>query len=381
MQFKEVIGQCKFIGHLMTMVDEGRVPHAMMFCGPSGNGKMAVALAFASYLLGERYEGRSLLKNEAQISNAEAMLRVWQHPDLHFTFPVFRPASASAGYRPVSDDFLTSWRSLLSRGPYFTFEQWQSEAKVETQQMWIYEGESDSLLHKLSLKSGMGGYKVSIIWMPERMNETCSNKLLKLLEEPPQGTVFLLVSEQPEQLLETIRSRVQRFDIPRIDTSDMEEALVSRRGLEPDMARSVAHTAEGSWLKALEMLDAGNENRQFFDLYRILMRRAYMRDVKELKHWAESIASFGREKQKRFFAYMLRMTRENFMYNFRQQELNYMTAEEQEFAANFARFINEHNIIEMSELLQQAIREVGQNVNSKMVLFNMALEIIILLRR
>ena len=161
----------------------------------------------------------------------------------------------------------------------------------------------------------------------------------------------------------------------------MEEALVSRRGLEPDMARSVAHTAEGSWLKALEMLDAGNENRQFFDLYRILMRRAYMRDVKELKHWAESIASFGREKQKRFFAYMLRMTRENFMYNFRQQELNYMTAEEQEFAANFARFINERNIIEMSELLQQAIREVGQNVNSKMVLFNMALEIIILLRR
>lgn len=381
MQFKEVIGQRKFIGHLMTMVEEGRVPHAMMLCGPLGNGKMAIALAFASYLLGERYAGRSLLENESQIRNAEAMLHVWQHPDLHFTFPVFRPANASAGYRPVSDDFLTPWRSLLDKGPYFTFEQWQNEAKVETQQMWIYEGESDSLLHKLSLKSGMGGYKVSIIWMPERMNETCANKLLKLLEEPPLGTVFILVSEQPEKLLETIRSRVQRFDIPRIDTADMEDALVTHRGLEPDMARSVAHTAEGSWLKALEMLDAGNENRQFFDLYRILMRRAYMRDVKELKHWSESIASFGREKQRRFFEYMLRMTRENFMYNFCRQELNYMTEEEREFASNFARFINERNIIEMSEMLQRAIREVGQNVNSKMVLFNMALETIILLRR
>ncbi|MGI6231717.1 MAG: ATP-binding protein [Prevotella sp.] len=381
MQFNEVIGQHKFIEHLISMVKEGRVPHAMMFCGPEGNGKMALALAFASYLLGERYEGKSLLEKDSQIRNAEAMLHTWQHPDLTFTFPVFRPKNASAGYKPVSDDFLKEWRALLQKGPYFSLNQWMEEAKVDNQQLMIYEAESDALLHKLSLKSSMGGYKVCVIWLPERMNETCANKLLKLLEEPPSMTIFIMVCEEPEKLLETIRSRVQRMDIPRINTSDMQEALVKRRGLEESLARNVAHAAEGNWLKALEMLDAGNENRQFLDLYKILMRRAYMRDIKELKKWAENVSGYGREKQKRLLTYMLRMTRENFMFNFKQPELNYLTKEEQEFSNNFARFINERNVIEMTELLQLTLNEIGQNVNSKMVLFNMGLKMIILLRR
>lgn len=381
MQFSEVIGQQSIVSHLVQMADEGRVPHAMMFTGPSGNGKMALALALGSYLLGESHEGRSLVGDAARERNAEAMLRTWQHPDLSFTFPVFRPKGASSGYKPVSDDFMSQWRSLLARGPYFTLEEWMEELKVENQQVMIYEAESDALAHKLALKAGMGGYKVSIIWMPERMNETCANKLLKLLEEPPSQTVFMLVCEEPERLLETIRSRVQRFDIPRIDPADMEEALRTRRGLDATLAHSVAHTAEGSWLKAMETLDAGNENRQFLDLYKMLMRRAFMRDVRELKHWADSVNTFGREKQRRLLTFMLRMTRENFVNNFGQPELTYMTADEQEFAANFSRYVNERNVVEMMELLQRAIREVGQNVNGKMVLFNMTLQMIILLRR
>jgi DNA polymerase-3 subunit delta' len=381
MQFSEVIGQEEAKQRLLQLVDEQRIPHAILFCGPEGSGKLALALAFASYLLGEPLEGKSMLSNPVQVRHAEAMLAKWQHPDLHFSYPVIRPKGTSSDRKIISDDFSAEWTRLLTQSPYFTMEQWMTAMNAENQQAVIYEAESDDLNHKLNMKSSQGGYKVSIIWLPERMNLTCANKLLKLLEEPPQMTVFLLVSERPEQLLETIRSRVQMFYVKRIDDASVEEALEKRRGLDPDMAHRVARVAGGNWLKALEELDAGNENRQFFDLYVMLMRRAYMREVKELKHWTDTLSAWGREKQRRFISYMLKMTRENFMYNFHQEELVYMTREEEAFSSKFARFINERNVIEIDDLLQHAYRDIGQNANAKMVFFNLALKTIILLRR
>lgn len=381
MQFSEVIGQQEAEGRLLQLVEEGRVPHALMLTGPMGSGKMALALAFASYLLGERHEGKSLLQNPAMVANAEAMLRKWQHPDLHFTFPVIRPKGTSGDRKMVSDDFAREWQELLSEGPYFTMDQWMRRMNAENQQATIYEAESDALNHKLNMKSSQGGYKVSVVWLPERMNLTSANKLLKLLEEPPRQTVFLLVSEEPEQLLETIRSRVQRFDIHRIDTADIARALVGRRAIGEEDARRIARAAAGNWLKALEELDAGNENRQFFELFVILMRKAYMRDLRELKQWTETVYGFGREKQRRMLTYFMRMVRENFMYNFRQPGIVYMTQEEEAFARNFARFINERNIVEITDMLQHAIRDIMQNANAKIQLFNMAMKMIIYLRR
>ncbi len=381
MQFSEVIGQQEAEGRLLQLVEEGRVPHALMLTGPLGSGKMALALAFASYLLGERHEGKSLLQNPAMVANAEAMLRKWQHPDLHFTFPVIRPKGTSGDRKMVSDDFAREWQELLSEGPYFTMDQWMRRMNAENQQATIYEAESDALNHKLNMKSSQGGYKVSVVWLPERMNLTSANKLLKLLEEPPRQTVFLLVSEEPEQLLETIRSRVQRFDIHRIDTADIARALVGRRAIGEEDARRIARAAAGNWLKALEELDAGNENRQFFELFVILMRKAYMRDLRELKQWTETVYGFGREKQRRMLTYFMRMVRENFMYNFRQPGIVYMTQEEEAFARNFARFINERNIVEITDMLQHAIRDIMQNANAKIQLFNMAMKMIIYLRR
>ena len=381
MQFSEVIGQQEAEGRLLQLVEEGRVPHALMLTGPMGSGKMALALAFASYLLGERHEGKSLLQNPAMVANAEAMLRKWQHPDLHFTFPVIRPKGTSGDRKMVSDDFAREWQELLSEGPYFTMDQWMRRMNAENQQATIYEAESDALNHKLNMKSSQGGYKVSVVWLPERMNLTSANKLLKLLEEPPRQTVFLLVSEEPEQLLETIRSRVQRFDIHRIDTADIARALVGRRAIGEEDARRIARAAAGNWLKALEELDAGNENRQFFELFVILMRKAYMRDLRELKQWTETVYGFGREKQRRMLTYFMRMVRENFMYNFRQPGIVYMTQEEEAFARNFARFINERNVVEITDMLQHAIRDIMQNANAKIQLFNMAMKMIIYLRR
>jgi DNA polymerase III, gamma/tau subunit dnaX len=381
MQFTDVIGQYEARERLLRLVAEHRVPHAMLFTGPEGSGKLALALAFASYLLGERYEGKSVLDSAAAVTNAEAMLRKFEHPDLHFSYPVIRPRGSSSERKVTSDDFAAEWRQLLKGGAYFTMNRWMALMGAENQQSAIFEAESDLLSHKLNMKSSMGGYKISVVWLAERMNVECSNKLLKLLEEPPQKTVFLLVSEAPGQLLETIRSRVQRFDVRRISDEDIEQALTQSRGIDAADARRIARSAGGNWLKALEALDADNENRQFFSLFVMLMRKAYVHDVKELKHWSEAVSTFGREKQLRMLAYFLRMVRENFVYNFRQSELCYMSTEEEEFAKNFARFINERNVVDISQRLQRVIRDIGQNANGKIQFFNLALEMAIYLRR
>ena len=381
MQFSQVIGQKEAQQRLRQLVDEQRIPHAMLFTGPEGCGTMAMAMAFASFLLGERWDGHSRPGSEAEIANAEAMLRKWSHPDLHFSFPVIKPKNAGSDRKITCDDYIKEWRQLLAGGPYFTFEQWMTLMGAENQQAQIFEAESDALAHKLYIKSTMGGYKVSLIWLPERMNATCANKLLKLLEEPPMKTVFLLVSEHPELLLETIRSRVQRFDMRRISDTDVEQALVGLRTIEPTNAHRIARIAAGNWLKAIETLSADNENRQFFDLFVLLMRKAFTRDVKELKHWSETVASFGREKQRRLIAYMLRMVRENFMYNFQNPDLCYMTQQEEEFSTKFARFINERNVLIIQQQLQRAMRDIGQNANGKIQFFDLALEMTINLRR
>lgn len=380
MQFSYVIGQEEAKARLRKLVDEQRIPHALMFTGPEGCGKMAMALALASFLLGERWNGKSLLATQAQIVNAETMLSKWSHPDLLFSYPVIKPKNSSSDHKTTSDDYAGEWRQMLSTGSYFSMNQWMTMMKAENQQAMIYEAESDRLAHKLNMKSSMAGYKVSLIWLPERMNLTCANKLLKLLEEPPQKTVFLLVSEKPELLLETIRSRVQLFYMQRTSEIDILQALIERRGIVENDARRIARTAAGNWLKALEEIDAGNESRQFFDLFVILMRKAYTRDVRELKKWSEAVATFGKEKQKRLLTYMLRMVRENFIYNFHNPDLCYMTQDEEAFAKNFARFINERNVLPIQQHMQRMIRDIGQNANGKIQFFDMALEMVIYLR-
>ena len=389
MYFSDVIGQEKSRRRLLQMVAENRVPHALMLCGPEGCGKMALALAFASFLLGDigpEEDADPALKkfvsgfDQRKRINAHAMLAKWEHPDLHFSFPVVNLPGQSAEYPTTSADYMQKWIDFLADGPYIEHDRW-SEVLNENKIAVIYEAESDRLQHELMLKSNQGGYKISLIWQPECMNATCANKLLKLLEEPPSKTVFLLVSEDPGQLLETIRSRVQRIDIPRLETEDIENALQQQRSLEPDMAHRVARLANGSWTRALESLDASNEEKTFLDLFIVLMRQAYMRNAKELKKWSLTVSNFDREKQVRMLNYFLRMVRENFIYNFHNPELNYMTQEEENFSKNFARFINEANVIEMSEAIQKATDDIVRNGNAKMVFFCLSLQIIVLIMR
>ena len=367
MDWSKVIGQKEAEERLLQLVNEGRLPHALMLCGPQGAGKLPLAVAFACHLL------------DNGTPQAKAMLAKLEHPDLHFTYPTIKLPSMSSEHKPVSDDFAKEWHTLVMKTLYFTMEEWMAAMGAENQQAIITAGESDELVRKLSLKSSQGGYKISIIWLPERMNIECANKLLKLIEEPPYQTIFIMVCEEPDKLLETICSRVQRIDIKKIDNADIEHSLVEQRGIGSDDAHRIARLANGNWIKALDELQVDSENEMFLDMYIMLMRLAYQRKIKDLRKWSEQMAGLGREKQKRFLTYFLRMTRESFMYNFQNEELVYMTQREEDFAKNFARFVNENNILPINDLVNLAIRDIGQNANGKIVFFDLALQMIVLL--
>ena len=376
MDFSNVIGQEPAKERLIQMVKEGRLPHALLFCGPEGVGKMALAMAFASYLL-TNPDGED--NGSIDTTNALAMLRKWEHPDLHFSYPTIKRPNMSSDHQPISNDFAQEWYEMIMQGTYFTMNQWMKQMGATTQQAIITGAESDELSRILALKSSQGGYKIAIIWRPERMNLTSANKLLKLLEEPPHKTIFLMVCEEPEKLLETIISRTQRIDVKRIDDDAIEQALITQRGIDNDAAHRIARIANGSWLKALETLDTGNENREFLNMFQMLMRLCYMRNVKDLKRWSEVVSAYGREKERRMLTYFQQQVRENFIFNFQSPELNYMTLEEEGFARNFARFINEANVIEINELFEKANRDIGQNANAKVVFYDIALKLIVLL--
>lgn len=372
MFFKDVIGQYEAKQYLIREVKEGKIAHAKLLCGGEGTGKLPLAIAYARYLSCE-HPGE---QDACGICPNCVKYNKLAHPDLHFAFPVIKKKSNKD---TVSDDFLPEWRELLGNTPYFNLSIWLKEMGAENQQAQIYVKESDEIFRKLSLKSSQGGYKVMIIWLPEKMNVECSNKLLKLLEEPPLQTVFLLVSEEPDTLLTTIQSRTQRFQLHGISEKDMTEALTNRFGLQETDAASIAHRSEGNYLKALETIHLSDEGRFFFELFISLMRLSYQRKIREMKQWSETVAAMGRERQKNFLTYCQRMIRENFIYNFHAPSLVYLNNEEQNFSSRFAPFVNEKNVMGIMEELSEAQKHIEQNVNARMVFFDFALKMIVLL--
>ncbi|MBQ2199726.1 MAG: DNA polymerase III subunit delta, partial [Bacteroidaceae bacterium] len=278
------------------------------------------------------------------------------------------------------DDFLTEWRELLLDNPYFGYAEWRKASGAENQQLMMYVEESDAIARKLSLKSSQGGYKVCIIWLPEKMHESCANKMLKLLEEPPQQTVFLLVSERPDLVLQTIRSRTQMIDVPALSEQEIERTLITRNGIAEADAKLIAHMANGSMTAALRAITSDTDESEYFDLFVSLMRLSYMRKVKEMKQWSEEVAALGRERQKSFLVYCQHMLRENFIYNFHRPDLNYMNEQESQFAVKFAPFINERNVIGIMTELSLAQRDIEQNANPKILFFDFALKMIVLIK-
>lgn len=372
MYFKDIIGQETVKQRLRLEVREGRVPHAQLFAGPEGTGALPLAIAYARFLLCTR-RGE---EDACGTCPSCVKLNKLAHPDLHFVFPVVK---RKGGGDTVSDDYIREWRELAISTPYFGMNHWLDAMGAENQQAQIFVKESDELVRKLSLKSSEGGYKVVIIWLPEKMKMECANKLLKLLEEPPAQTVFLLVSEEPDRILPTILSRTQRINVPRLEDAEIAEALKVRFGLQDTDAAETARLAEGSYLQALEIIHLSEDTQLFFGLFVSLMRLAYQRKVKEMREWSDTVAAMGRERQKDFLTYCQRMVRESFVSNFHRKEMNYMNREEENFTIRFAPFINERNVMGITDELAEAQTHIEQNVNPRMVFFDFALKMIVLL--
>jgi DNA polymerase-3 subunit delta' len=371
MKFSNVIGQKVLKQQLIQTVKENRVSHAQLFAGNEGTGGMALALAYAQYICCENTTDndscgvcRSCLKYEKLV-----------HPDLHFVFPVVNTGSIKA----VSDDFITEWRSALLENAYLNLNHWIEIIAKENKQGGIFEKESGEIIRKLSLKTYESEYKIMIIWMPEKMHTVASNKLLKLIEEPPQKTLFILVSENPGQLLATILSRCQLIKVPPIDRIEMSEAIVLQIP-ESSKANEITRVANGNYLKALELINSEDDDQFYFNYFVSLMRNCYSKKVLELIKWAEEVASIGREKQKKFLLTSLRLVRENFTMNVASRDIVYLNNNESQFSDKFHPYINEENIQLISEQLNKAIYHIEANGNAKIIFLDLALKLVKLIR-
>ena len=371
MLFKDIIGQEEAKERLIREAKEGKIAHARLFCGNEGVGKLPLAIAYAQYLSCDHPTDTDSCGVCPNCTKYNKLI----HPDLHFVFPIIKKKNKDT----TSDDYLQEWREIINSSPYFNLNMWLKEMGAENQQAQIFVKESDEIIRKLNLKSSQGGYKVMIIWLPEKMNVECSNKLLKLLEEPPTQTIFILISEEPDMLLPTIQSRVQRFNIHAINKEKIAENLCLNYGLQAKDAEDIAHRSQGNFLKALETIHLNEDNVFYFEEFVSLMRLAYQRKIREIKQWSDNIAAIGRERQKNFLAYIQRMLRESFIYNFHNPDISYLSDEEQKFSNRFSPFINEGNVINIMEELNIAEQHIGQNVNAKMVFFDLALKMIVLL--
>lgn len=341
-----LIGQHTIWQRLRDDLVSGRVPHALMFTGPSGAGKLALAVAYAQALLCQHPQDNGEPCGECSSCKMTAKL---EHPDLHFTFPIVKGSRIKTPEGAISDVYIKEWRARVLQSPYFDLNDWLEDMGATNQQALYYVAEADNIQRKLTLKSNQGGRKVMVIWLPEKMNQETANKLLKLFEEPPAGTHFLMVSEEPDLVLGTILSRTQRILVPPLSHDEY----------------MLAHPPK--------------DERMFLDLFIMLMRLSYQRKVKDLREWSEQLAGMGRETQKSFLQFCQRQVRENFIYNFRLSELNSQSPEEADFSKNFARFVNERNVIPITEELAKAETDIAQNVNARMVFFDLALQMIVLL--
>ena len=381
MRFCEIIGQEDTKRQLCQAVQDGRIAHAQLFTGLSGVGKLPLALAYAQYVAcPNRTETDSCGTCPSCLQYQKL-----QHPDLHFAFPIVK---GDAG--DVCDDFVDKFREIILESKYFDLDDWYRKLGVETKQGMIYEKESSEILRKLSLKSFGDGFKVMIIWQPEKMNNTCANKLLKLLEEPPTKTLFLLVSEHPEQLLTTIISRTQEIRIPRLSESTIAAGLQREyTWLTYEEAQSIAHMANGNYLAALKTMNESADNQTYFDDFVALMRNAWLVGQKKdysallkLRQWSNDMADskVGRERQKAFLQYAQRQIRENFIYNFHCPDMNYQTEAERNFSTKFAPFIHDGNVEKMMNELGKAEQQIAQNGNAKIIFFDLCLQMIVLVK-
>lgn len=363
MQFKEVIGQHAIKERLIRSVKDGRISHAQLFLGPQGSGSLALAVAYAQYICcANKLEDDSC----GQCSSCIKYNKL-AHPDLHFVYPV----ALSKDVR-TSTDVAAEWRSAFLDNPYISLFNWFELLEAENKQAVIGVEESGEILRKLSLTTYESEYKIMIIWQAEKMNQQSANKLLKILEEPPDKTLFLLICENEEQLLRTIVSRTQLIKVNKISDHELAEALVSLHGISADIAEKTAHLADGNFSEALLLISENENAAQNLASFQKLMRACLRFDAKAVMAWIEEIAAAGRERQKNFLNYALHIMRESLVLNYADPSLVKLGADEQDFVKKFSPYIHTNNIEAFMEELNKAHFHMERNANAKILFMDLA---------
>ena len=381
MQFSEVLGQKHIKNHLTTSVDAGRIAHAQLFVGPEGSGTLPMALAYAQYILCSNVNG----ENSGGNDSCNIKFKNFSHPDLHFAFPV--TTSDKVKSKPVSSYYLEEWRQLLDQQPYGNLFDWYKMLGVDNKQGQIGVDEALQIVKSLSLKSYEGGHKVMLIWMAEKMNTASANKLLKLIEEPPEKTIFILIAEDEEQIINTIRSRCQILHFPPLAEEAITEALIKNYQIESSVAIKIAHQSNGNYNKACDLIYHDSEDIQFEKWFVVWIRSAFKAKgnkaaIHDLISWSEEIAKTGRETQKKFLNFCLDYFRQALLLNYKANELVYLEPKSDDFKLEkFAPFIHGSNIMEISQELQDAIYHIERNGNSKIVLTDLSIKLTRLLHK
>tara|TARA_R110002111_G_scaffold121226_3_gene184891 strand:- start:2690 stop:3844 length:1155 start_codon:yes stop_codon:yes gene_type:complete len=381
MLFSEVLGQKHIKNHLTTSVDAGRIAHAQLFVGPEGSGTLPMALAYAQYILCNNSNGENTGGNDS----CNIKFKNFSHPDLHFAFPV--TTSDKVKSKPVSSFYLEEWRQLLDQQPYGNLFDWYKLLGVDNKQGQIGVEEALQIVKSLALKSYEGGYKVMIIWMAEKMNTASANKLLKLIEEPPEKTIFILIAEDEEQIINTIKSRCQILHFPPLAEEAICEALVKNYQIEQSEAIKIAHQSNGNYNKACDLIYHDSEDIQFEKWFVFWIRAAFKARgnkaaIHDLISWSEEIAKTGRETQKKFLNFCLNYFRQALLLNYKADELVYLEPKSEDFKlSKFAPFVHDSNILEISDELQDAIYHIERNGNSKIVLTDLSIKLTRLLHK
>jgi len=374
MLFKNVLGLEHIKNHLVTTAETGRVAHAQLFVGPEGSGVLPMALAYAQYLLCGNTGG----ENDGENTVCNTKCNSLTHPDLHFAFPVSNSDKVKS--HAVSDHYLEEWRQFVKEQPYGNLFDWYRQIGIEKKQGQIGVDEAQDMVKKLSLKSYEGGYKILIVWMAEKMNISAANKLLKLIEEPPNKTVLLLLAEDEEQIINTIRSRCQILNFPPLPEQVITDELLLK-GVGQTEALTIALEANGNFNKALDLLNKDSEDLVFERWFVQWVRSAFKAKgnkgaIQELILWSEEVAKTGREVQKKFLNYCLTMIRQALLLNYNANELVYAKVHLEGFdLKKFAPFVHENNILDIVKELEQAIFHVERNGNSKLIFTDLSIKL------
>jgi DNA polymerase-3 subunit delta' len=374
MMFAEIIGQESVIQKLRNAKKDGRVAHAQLFLGPEGSGNFAIALAYAQFL---NCPNASELDSCGTCPTCKKISNI-QYADLHFSFPFYnKPGKTDT----CTDDFGSEFRNLILRSPYFTYDQWVEECSKDHKALLFSVKEGANILHKLSLTSYEGQYKIIVIWKPELFKADIANMLLKIVEEPPKNTLFFFVANSSENILNTILSRVQIIQVPKLKSSVIQEEL-TRIGVDAEKSEAIAHYADGDWCAAQNLIENEDPNEFLAVQFQSWMRNCYSKKISALFSWSAEMADQSRERQKQFLRYCLHQIRQNLILNYsNDSSLAQLTEKERAFSSKFSPFINHLNVEDLMLELEKAYTCVNQNVNPKILFMDLSIKIFRLLQR